>query len=532
MIRYGLVMGILLFLLLFINSCSENNFFPVKFVGGEENKEWITLDKEVIAEKWKTNYINPNETHRYSATIDSGFNYELHISTECGLTISTYLVKDQISDTLNLVKYFVGVSGVEDQLFSTYKNSKLYLSIVSESSLSNQKYSVLLKKNNLETVSADSYLDTNLLAIDNKPIKSIFNDTLCIDSVVFDNIDRKYLYAIPIDSFQMISLTTANDEKTNRKLFFHFAVLSGNSDSVLLADSTNDHYFKWTYWKDYADSLYLSVGVDYALYDLHAQLYKKYGVFDNYLPRTTISVHKKSFPPVKKDAFYDDTATMIFLNRDTLYQLSLYDELFDKFYYTINPDSIYSLSISSIGSLPLTVDLAPINNNLAQLTVTGEKEVVFKPMESSTIFRIEIKSSISYPTNYSIILDKYTGNDTTDLFEPDDDVKTASLLYQDSIYAHTIFPQNDNDLYKVYCIGNDTFNVHIDFRDSTILKAHTGFSFKSYYNFTQTEMKIHQLSCVDSASLKKYTFYREAADTAVFIAKDIETLEYSISLTR
>ena len=81
-------------------------------------------------------------------------------------------------------------------------------------------------------------------------------------------------------------------------------------------------------------------------------------------------------------------------------------------------------------------------------------------------------------------------------------------------------------------MGNDTFCISIDFGDSTILNAHNNFKVSSYYCFTQPEMKIHQLYCVDSVSIRRYTFYREVADTAVLIAEDKEIVNYSNIIAR
>lgn len=531
MIRYALPLLLILFVLLFLNTCSKNNFLPVDFEGGDPIDEYVTIDMGTLTTKWKTNYISPKETHLYSAEIDSGFSYSLKFETECRLFVDPYLVRNDIPDTLPLSGEDVHPFDLEASLFSTYKNSQLYLRIISGSSLWNQKYSILLKKTNVDTVSINSYLDTNILAIENKPVKSIFDDSICIDSVVFEHINRKYLYSIPIDSFQMISLKLIRENLSYPRTIFTFAIFSGDNDSIML-DSTYINWFHWRYWKDTSDSLYLSLGVDCKSYDSLSKLYKMYGIFYKNLPQITIEVEKNSFPPVKKDPFYDDTSSMIFLQKDTLYQLSIYDEVSDKFFYTVNADSLYTLSISSTDGVPIDIILSPMSSDLAKLDVTGEKEVVFRPMEGTTTFSIEIKSDDYYPANYSLMLGNYSGTDKTDNFEPDDDVKTASLLYEDSTCAHTLFPDNDIDLYKVYCPGNDTFKINIDFMDSTILKAHNKFTLTSFYNFTQYEMKIHELSRVDSASFKIYTFFRVVADTAVFILKNKEYLSYSISLTR
>ena len=532
MIRYALPLLIILLVLLFLNTCSKNNFFPVDFEGGEAVNEYVTIDMGTVTTKnWKTNYISPKETHLYSAEIDSGFTYSLKFETECQLRLYPYLVIDDISDKLHLNWDDVHHFDLEASLFSTFKNSKLYLRILSGSSLWNQEYSILLKKENVDTVSVNSYLDTNILAIENKPVKSIFNDSINIDSVVFEHIDRKYLYSIPIDSFQMISLSLRAGHWHYPRTIFPFAIFSGDNDSIMI-DSTYDDWFHWRYWKNTSDSLYLSVGVDCKSYDPLSKLDKMYGIFYKNLPQITVTVEKNSFPPVKKDPFYDDTSSMIYLQKDTLYQLSIYDEVSDKFYYTVNADSLYSLTISSIDSLPVDITLSPLSDDLKNLEITGEKDVLFRPVEGFNTLCIEIESGTIYPVNYSLLLSNYTGVDKSDTFEPDDDAKTASLLYEDSTSNHTIFPDNDVDLFKVYCLGNDTFKINIGFTDSTTLEAHKDFSLKPFYNFTPYEMKIHELSRVDSASFKIYTFFRVVADTAVFILKDKEYLSYSISLTR
>ena len=521
MIRHAQPLLIILFVLLFLNTCSKNNFLPVDFEGGDPIDEYVTIDMGTLTTKWKTNYISPKETHLYSAEIDSGFTYTLKFETECRLFVDPYLVRNDIPDTLPLSGEDVHPFDLEASLFSTYKNSQLYLRIISGSSLWNQKYSILLKKENVDTVSANSYLDTNILAIKDKPVKSIFNDSICIDSVVFEHINRKYLYSIPIDSFQMISLNLIRENLSYPRTIFTFAIFSGDNDSIML-DSTYNDWFYWRYWKDTSDSLYLSLGVDCKSYDSLSKLYKMYGIFYKNLPQITIEVEKNSFPPVKKDPFYDDTSSMIFLQKDTLYQLSIYDEVSDKFFYTVNADSLYSLTISSIDSLPVDITLSPMSDDLKNLEITGQKDVLFRPVEGFNTLCIEIESGTIYPVNYSLLLGNYTGIDKSDTFEPDDDAKTASLLYEGSTYAHTLFPDNDIDLYKVHCLGNDTFKINIDFSDSTILKAHNNFSFNSFYNFTPHEMKIHELSRVDSASFKIYTFFRVVAVTAVFILKDKE----------
>lgn len=531
MIRNVLFMLIILFVLLFLNTCSKENFLPVEFEGGEPVNEYVTIDKGALTKDWKTNYISPKETHLYSAEIDSGFTYTLSFETERELLLYPYLLRNDIPDTLHLRRESVYASYLKVPLFSTFKNPSLYLKIVSRSSFFNQKYSILLEKTKMDTVSEYSYLDTNILAIKDKPVKTIFNDSIVVDSVVFDHINRKFLYSIPIDSFQMIYLHLIKEQWTYPRAIFPFAIYSKNDDSILV-HLAHDNFFRWRHWKDTSDSLYLSVGVDYESNDSLSKLYKIFGLFCDDLPKITVEVLENSFPPVKKDAFYDDTSSTIFLQKDTLYQLSIYDEISDKFFYTINADSLYSLSISSIDSLPLTILLSPMSDDLTHLNVTGNKEVVFRPMEGFTTLCTEIKSGTEFPVNYSLLLGNYTGVDKTDTFEPDDDAKTASLLYEDSTNNHTIFPDNDVDLYKVYCLGNDTFKINIGFTDSTTLKAHKDFSFKSFYNFSQNEMKIHELSCVDSAYFKIYTFSRVVADTAVFILKDKEYLEYSISLTR
>lgn len=342
-----------------------------------------------------------------------------------------------------------------------------------------------------------------------------------IDTVTFDHINRKFIYKIPLDSFQMIQLKLINLNYSGITIYCAISTLE--NDSIIEIDSSDFKKNYFSYWNSKAETIMVSVGIKYK--------HETFGIFKNNSPKLFFRCYKTNFPPVKKDSFHDDTSSMIFLNKDTLYNLSVYHEHDDKFFYSIEKDSTYLFTIKSTDSTPVNIQLYPFDLNISFKNIIDTRKIIFKANILKTLCA-EIRCHGILPANYSLILEPYTGDKSKDTHEPNDDISNASLLIPDSCYSHTAFPTNDIDLFKINCLGNDTFKIYIDFKDSTILKNHYNFRFVPLHTLAQNELNIHKLSNLDSASYKIIKFYWKVADTAIFKLKDSEYLDYSIELRK
>jgi len=504
--------------------CTRENFLPALFDTNNSNLSGI-IEKGTLDTTKGEYCIDPGQTHRFNLLIDSGYTYSFYLISESRIFGIIIFKKEGYNDSLILAEM---INGSESSLFAANKQLMLYLNIQSNSSLYKRYYTIAYKKRKSSQAVSTSYLDTSITNFTLKPVKAIFSDSLSFDSIQFDHLHRKYRYKIPIDSFEM---NVVDFLHYNSLLPLSCVLISQIKDTVVLCDTTPDFSF-FSYWDSTKDTLDMILGVVVEKLNNYASILEKYGIVLDPLNKTQVSLRKSKFPPVHEDPFTDDTASMIFLAKDTTYNLSLYKEKYDKFFYTTRPDSIYSLVITSPDSLPLFATLSPMSSDLSELSdIRGKKEIHFKPSLNATVFGIEISSTISFPTNYTLQLRQYTGNDTIDPFEPDDTPEKATLLVQDSVYQHTIFPMNDIDLFKISCKGADTFMIYVDFKDSMLLK-NSEFSLYPYFNFDQNALKIHRLSIRDSASYEISTWYRTVADTAFFVARNIQSGDYAISLRR
>ena len=62
MIKHGFSALIILFMLLFFNTCTQNHFLPMKFDDEHEvNTDQPIIDKGSVTNKWQAGYISPDE---------------------------------------------------------------------------------------------------------------------------------------------------------------------------------------------------------------------------------------------------------------------------------------------------------------------------------------------------------------------------------------------------------------------------------------------------------------------------------------
>ena len=114
-----------------------------------------------------------------------------------------------------------------------------------------------------------------------------------------------------------------------------------------------------------------------------------------------------------------------------------------------------------------------------------------------------VKSLNNNPAQYTLAIQPYSGdkqNKQTDAFEPDDELGTATLLKTGEQQEHTIFPDNDEDFFKVSCSDHDTFTIAITLQTTTARKDSLGFSFQNYFKIMGYPVDIEQLSRTDSST--------------------------------
>jgi hypothetical protein len=199
-------------------------------------------------------------------------------------------------------------------------------------------------------------------------------------------------------------------------------IQSAKDDSVIVVPNSQKpswfNHLDFNLWQEYTDTFFMSIGFVhsnkiYNLCDL-------FGIFPCKVSFLQLKFLKEYFNPVKKDIFHDNTSSMIYLTQDTLYQLSLFKEEYDRFFYSVYPDSFYSLLASSCDSLRLKVSLSPMNYQFRTHEIIDEKEIIFKPIDNSSTMCVSVQPLTIYPTNYSLTLKKYKGNKKIDIYEPED----------------------------------------------------------------------------------------------------------------
>lgn len=510
--------------------CSENNFLPAKFE--TEPDRYIghnTIDKGFLVENnERSDYISYTQIHRYHIDIDSGFLYRLDYTTQHPFLIDLY-VTDRSDTTLmfDLASRFA--SGSLPLIISA-RRTTLLLDMYIIPDFSNQQYSLSVIKDSLHNLYG-SYPDTGSPDINDKSAWHFLNDSIAENTIFFDHINRKYHYAIPLDSFELCAIQLRSSSSLHRHVFTDI-VAAQNSDRILI-DTTITRKaslvdFNWNYWRRNYDTLYLSLGIEY----VPGNNYERFGVFPAPAPKLQLSMSKHSFPPVKPDLFegIDDNSEVLF-EKETKYESSIFEKP-HHVYYILDPDSVYSLSVTSPENYPLSISITP-----EFFSVNSVTQFPFRPPANPdsdlTKFSIRIKNGSNLPVNYSLLLEPYRGFDTLgyDQYETDDIPDNASLLQENQIQEHTLFPVNDRDIFKVQSPQNDTFYLYVDFVDRDSLPFSRTFTLEPLYKAKIEDLNIHTTHR-DSGSVRIYQFTSKSDITAFLIASGLECMRYTVTLVR
>jgi len=518
--------------------CSENNFLPAKFETEPDRYiEHNTIDKGFLVEyNERSDYISYTQIHRYHIDIDSGFLYRLDYNTQHPLLIDLY-VTDRSDTTLmfDLASRFASGSL---PLIVSARRTTLLLDMYIKSDFSNQQYSLSVIKDSLHNLYG-SYPDTGSPDINDKSSCHFLNDSIAEDTIFFDYINRKYLYAIPLDSFELCAIRLRSSFLYGYKYAFADIVVAQNRDSILIDTTITSNAssldFSWNYWQRNYDTLYLSLGIEY----VPGNNYQRFGVFPAPPPKLQLFMSKHSFPPVKPDLFegIDDNSEVLF-EKETKYESSISEKPHHG-YYILDPDSVYSLSvISPENNYPLSISITPeFHEYYSCFAVNSLTQFSFRPPADPdsdlTKFSIRIKNGSDLPVNYSLLLEPYRGFDTLgyDQYETDDIPDNSSLFQENQTQEHTLFPVNDRDIFKVQSPQNDTFYLYVDFVDRDSLPFSRTFTLEPLYRTKIEDLNIHTTHR-DSGSVRIYQFTSKSDITAFLIASGRECMRYTVTLVR
>lgn len=178
----------------------------------------------------------------------------------------------------------------------------------------------------------------------------------------------------------------------------------------------------------------------------------------------------------------------------------------DPDYFVISvPDSVDTLTVLGTpptnGNLDLVIDLYNSQQSLVQSsnqTGTNMQEVlsVLSPQQGTYYIRISDNQSNYYINDpYTLQVRVHFLEDTTqivnpDIYEKNDDFKSATIINPDNQYTAYIYPQNDPDFYILSGFDENKIALTMDTLPFPVTVT--------IYNSMEQEIRNHQFSVVDS----------------------------------
>jgi hypothetical protein len=338
----------------------------------------------------------------------------------------------------------------------------------------------------------------------------------------------KFTYVVPLDSFEECRLEYLTIQDTFHNTLPVRGYAASAHFDTLPQIGRNDFSGTLTYWNSIPDTLFVTL---YIPSQREFDLYLAYGFWQTSLPSTIISMQKNHLQGVMADAFDSMTASDILLKQDTLYSLTLrsFRET-DALTWAVNSDSIYMVTIESLEKQQVELDVSGNQTGLLRSIFTGKDTLIFRPVSWGRYVRCSLSSVTNTPCSYSISLAPYKGPNHADSFEPDFISTNATLLVEGAMQEHTIFPENENDYFKMECKASDTFSFEIVIHPSAVPRDSLGFSFSPSFSDILGDFRI--ISKTDSGSITRYTYSKDLPDTLFFRATARKYTEYSIMLRR
>jgi hypothetical protein len=380
-------------------------------------------------------------------------------------------------------------------------------------------YLLYTESDTLDSSGVNAYRSDSLRFSPQTPVRAIVANDMLADTIAFDHHLTKYLYVVPLGSYEAVN---ASIRETSN--YMYNAVIAGYSSShdslMLFLQSVKD------YWSDAVDTLFIIAYV----YDLKQDTnLVNSGIYQRPLPTAQIAIEKTPIDVVHKDVFHDDTLAPVFLVPDITYKLSIYNEPEDVFCYNVRQDTVYELIFSSRDKKAFELNVSQTSGCDFNLQIDSIDTLIFQASPYHNYIRVETSPTIKFPCAYSLILRHYTGTDTLDLYELDNDIENATILYSGIEQNHTMFPPNESDVYKFGAQSNDTVHVCVCTPQDSAVYDYT----LEILSNTASGFPAIMTARSDSSNCRTFSMTSMIEDTVYFGIRslsDIRAREYTVLL--
>ncbi|MBD3393873.1 MAG: hypothetical protein GF418_17210 [Chitinivibrionales bacterium] len=502
-------------------ACSEHSFLPMT------HEEFVTpvpdsvVSMGVLDSSWIDAEIPRGQTHVYWWAAKPYRRYDLACESQRELLVEVFAKPAGAIDSSYLDEAVVYEMDHNQPLVSVFDACTVIIAVSLYQNEREGHYSMrMLDSASLDSASKGSYRSDSLSLSSKNPVRATVSDSI-LDTIAFDHYLTKYVYQVPMQPFELVSYSITDAFNSGD---WYVGVMNRRSSRYgMLPDSRSTGR---TYWTDTLDTLFLVLSADARVKDTALAEAR---VYIGEVPQhVLVDIAVTGLEGVEKDAFYDDTSDINQLLIDTTYELSILDEGPDNFYYELNPDTLYEIIVTPRDSREFDVHLGPVDGtDIKFVMISKADSSVFRPSRFHRGPEVAIATTDDFPGAYDLLVRTYAGSDTVDTYEDDNSEAAATFLPQDSVQQHTLFPTNDQDVYKAQAFSEDTFQVCVCASNDTLWN---GIELSLLRPLAASE-----LTPQDSGSCRIFTISSALEDTVYFslwTRSHLSSPEYEVVLTR